>query len=181
MGNVIFGIIVLIFIISAVKRMLESLAREAQKNAPRGGDFEAGPSEVEEFLRGLQQARGQQPQVQARPGRLQAPVRRGMAAGAPLLEDALLTGEGRGPAAPAVRPVRVRRHRRAEDDVVETLVAREPAKEGPSPEARPAAVAPAVLEKMSLRDAVIWAEILGAPVSKRRRADGGRPCGPMGR
>ncbi len=184
-GNFLFFIIVLIFAISAIKRAMENAAKEAGKNAPLGRDPEAGPSEVEEFLRSLQQARRQQAQVQARPGRPQAAQRQAMRPQPPVpAEEPFWQEAGRPPvrearpAAPAVRPVRVRRPRKPDvDDHVETLVAKQPVKESPPPEAKPVVAVPASLKKVGLKEAVIWSEILGPPLSKRRR--GGR--GPLGR
>jgi hypothetical protein len=115
-GGFIFTIMVLIFIVSGIKRMMEALGREAQKNAPRGRGFEASASEVQEFLRNLQEARRQQTQVQVGQGRLRAPVRQGMRPGAPVPPEApFWLGEPpgqaneEGPAVPVARPVRVRR------------------------------------------------------------------------
>jgi len=184
-GNFIFFIIILVFAISAIKRAMEAASKEAQKNAPRGRDFEASPSEVEEFLRSLQQARRQQPQVQARPDRPQAPPAEGMRprAAAPV-EAPFWQEEGRQavrqarPVAPAVRPTRVRRPRtRDVDDQVEELVAKEPVRQSPPPEAKPAVVTPPALKKIGLKEAVIWSEILGPPLSKRPP----RGRGPAGR
>ncbi len=189
-GNFIFFIIVLIFIVSAIKRAMEKAADEAKKNAPKGRDFEASPSEVEEFLRSLQKARRQQTQVQAQrgapraqPARPQARPAEGMRPRAQAAAEApFWMGESRGavrsvkPAAPAARPVRVRRPaERDADDHVEALVAREPVKEEPPPKPKAAVVTPPQLRKVSLKDAVIWSEILGPPLS--RRGPGGRRAG----
>ena len=237
---IIIIIFVIIFIVSGLRRLSQSAAeankaRGAQGGAARGGaeqgpDAEASPSEVEDFLRSLQQTRRQQGQVQAPPrrpqgaqrqaGRVQAgrqeapfwqgqppqpineegPTTRLVQAEAPVRPAGRQEGsywQGQPPqpineegpttrlvqaeaparqAAPAVRPTRARRRRKDDDDTVETLVAKEPVKETSPTVAKPAAAALPDLKKFSLRDAVIWSEILRPPLSLRRRGGhGGSP------
>jgi hypothetical protein len=185
LGNIIWVIFIIIFLVSGVRKMLEALQKEAQKGAARKPDFEASPSEVEEFLRNLQEARRQQGQVQAGPGRLQRVPRQGTRAQAPRPETPFWQEQAReqaneeGPSVPAVRPVRVRRREPRREPTVETLVAPPAGKEPAAPAVKPAAPPPPKLKAMSLRDAVIWSEILGAPLSMRPRGGGrmrqGRP------
>ncbi len=197
-GNFIFFIVILVVAINAIKRAMEKAGDEAKKNAPQGRDFEAGPSEVEEFLRSLQQARRQQTQVQvqrggppAQAGRAPAQARAPQARPAEGMrpraqasaEVPFWLDQERGAvrtvkaAAPAARPVRVHRPAKQDvDDHVETLVAKEPVKEEPAPKPKAAVVTPPELKKVSLKDAVIWSEILGPPLSRR-----GPRSGRMGR
>jgi hypothetical protein len=187
-GSLFTFIVIAIFVISAIKRAMETASQGAQKRQQQGRDAEASPTEVEEFLRSLQHARRQLEQAgQQRPGAPAAPVAQATPPPARLEEEVLLwqapavaAVRTRQPAAPAVRPKRVRRQPKpTDDDVVETLVATEPVKESPPPAPPPAAVAPPALKKVGLREAVIWSEILGPPLSVRRRrghaAKGGHP------
>jgi hypothetical protein len=179
-GSFFFLVLVLIFVISGLKRMLEGLAREAEKDQPRKADFEASPSEVQEFLRNLQQARRQQPQAQAPAGGMHAPTRRRMPAAPAMMEGAIFVQEAPAPQAPAVRPVRAPRRRQPDDDTVEELVATEPLKEEPPP-TKPVAPELPELKKTGLKEAVLWSEILRPPLSKRRQRGGRRPIEPIGR
>ena len=192
---IIFGIV---FVLSALKKLTQTQAEArkgggAQGGAPPRPDAEAGRSEVEDFLRSLQESRRKQGQEQApqRPMQgaqrqaVRAPARRPQEApfwqglpAQPANEEGPTTTLVRldepplQPPAPAVRPTRARR-RKQEDRAVETLVAKEPVKDTAPTVAKPAAAALPDLKKFNLRDAVIWSEILRPPLSLRGRA--GRP------
>jgi hypothetical protein len=215
-NSIIIVIFIIIFVLSFLKKLAQSIA-EANKGAgagapggaqggqqgaaPQKPDVEASRSEVEDFLRSLQDSRRQQGQVQApappRQGaqrRPQGPQRQGgrVQAGRPQEAPFWLgqppqpvNEEGPtttlvqldaptvSPAVPAVRPTAARR-RRKDEDAVETLVAKEPVKETAPTVAEAAGVALSDLKKLGLKKAVIWSEILGPPLSLRRRG-GHRP------
>ena len=73
-GNaIIIVIFIIIFVVSVLKKLAQSAAEANKAGAARGGavqrpDAEASPSEVEDFLRSLQNSR--------QPGQVQAPPRR---------------------------------------------------------------------------------------------------------
>ena len=69
-GDVIITIIFLLIVVaSGLKKLFQSAAAAGQAQAPRKPDFEASPTEVEDFLRSLQKARTQQGQAHAAPPR----------------------------------------------------------------------------------------------------------------
>ncbi|MGD2174249.1 MAG: hypothetical protein PVJ27_02510 [Candidatus Brocadiaceae bacterium] len=167
MDDLIIGLIFLgIIVFSVIKKALESLAEKTERGAARGGGYEASAREIQDFLKslGVQQEPEEQPgrapreqaRAEARVQRAQAARRMGPPAGPPT--------------APRMRerrrePAKKRRKRRK---TVPPQREEKPAATEPS-EARQK-VGPALPPsgRLSLKQAIVWSEILGPPVSLRR-------------
>jgi len=172
---IILIIFVIIFVISGLKRLLQMLAEQAEGERAQRPDVEATPTEIEEFLRGLQAARRQQPQARARQvaapraGRIAARAPAEAPPAAPFWQEG---GPGAREPVPQVRPTRVQRRPEPKEPAPGPTPARERAEAAPAAAATPVAVTPAGLKRISLKDAIVWSEILGPPLSMRR--GGGR-------
>ncbi len=173
-------IVVLFFILGGLKKALEAAGQAQQRAKGRaGGDFEASPEEVQEFLRGLEAAHGK-PAAEPpedRPGRQAAEPVRERKRPQPLWEAAGEAEPATSVSARQATIARARRARRARPREDRKSIVPKPAAETADQSVpAEAAVAPAALKKFGLRQAVVWSEILGPPVS-RRRVPGHRPPG----
>ncbi len=160
--------IVVVLFGGAVKKLLDRLQEQVAAQGRDRVDYEASPEQVMEFLEGLRTE--QQPQV----GGQEAPVGEGLreARARPELPRPIVASPQLERQAPSPLPLprvapRKRPRRRAEaPSAAGARRKKEPAL--PPQAQKAAAVTPLALRGTDLRQAVIWSEILGPPVSVRR-------------
>ena len=184
--TIIVVIVVLLFVISGLKKLWQRLEEEAAAGPAARPEFEATSDEIKEFLQGLQAAQPARVQHEAPPlrggadgiltvldvaePRPAAPAERREVPLPPSRVSAETPTAVRRPAAraqPARRPRRRpgRRPREAPpsagaDDAWEAKV--------PARALKAAAVTPLALRGFGLKQAVVWSEVLGRPVGLRR-------------
>jgi hypothetical protein len=152
--TIVFIIVVVVFLFGGlIKRMLEALQEQARVERGPEPDWEASPEQIREFLQSLEGE--EQPEAPA-------PERAAVQAPRPRAAQPAEEVSFRPPSAPRgrARPERppARRRRRAEAPPT-------PAKAEPP---HPPAITAEDPREFDLRKAVVWAEILGRPVSLRR-------------
>lgn len=196
-GDVVVPIvIVLLFLLSGLKKILEAAQEQGGEGSGGRGEYEASASEVQDFLRGLEQAQKQQGEQ-----RVQADLQeraggpRRAAGGAVTPEQAGIPDQGstfwqepsREEAETAEREAeqarqRAEKRRRAAEERLARArkqAERERRKrQGAGPEAamesaeggegqKVPTVTAQGLKRIDLKQAVIWSEILGPPVGRR--------------
>ncbi|MHC4788515.1 MAG: hypothetical protein ACYS8K_04830 [Planctomycetota bacterium] len=176
--TIIFIVVVILFVFGgALKKLLERVAQQVQADREGGEAFQASPEEIEKFLRGLG-VRGEPPAPEGHPPAAAEPQRAFGPAEAAEPPPAQLR-QARQPPAPAGRRAPARRlavprpRRQAEpeaEDLRARLTAAERVGRPPAPAPPPVAVPSGARPPRGadLRQAVIWAEILGTPVGLRR-------------
>ncbi len=192
MGPQIIPIIIILFFVfgGAIKRMLEQLQQQAGGGGEDEGGYEATADEIRRFLERSRSPRameGEQPvpPAEVRPPRAAAgpqPARPGMGDAGSLIEQLFM-----GPSAEEARLTERLEERRREAAMQERARREEEAKREKArraearreaarreERARQAAAAETVAKggDFDLKRAVIWAEILGRPVSLRDRRGG---------
>ncbi|MHC5034488.1 MAG: hypothetical protein ACYTFZ_05590 [Planctomycetota bacterium] len=181
-----------------LKRLMERVAEQADTRQGRGEAYEATPEEVSAFLRSLEVARRPTVRADAQAPAAAAPTALGVLEAAELVVPQQAPRRQRAPLPPQqvpqvpARPAGVPREREGRPaqrpsvrrvprpERAASARRRRPERrtEAPAPAARApkapaealkaAAVTPLALRGLSLRQAVVWSEILGAPISLRR-------------
>ena len=167
-GVVFFIIMLFVFFGRVLPKLLEQAGKQqARPPRPPGGraDFRATPDEVLDFLRGLEAKRPPQPEPKVAaelPVPEEGPVAPGLVSmGLPLAADRMRESEEPVAVAPTRRKRRRPTRRRA-------AVPPAPLREAPTQAPEAAALKFTMLRGAGLKQAVIWSEILGPPVSMRR-------------
>lgn len=197
-------IVIIIFALSGLKKLLQSVAEQAQEGRGEdSGEYVASPSDLQDFLRGLEQARREQGGAAAQAGAGQGRAAEGAPQRRRRPQEGAARARGGGRQAAARRaerslevqqgatafweqteaeetpppPTEKKREEKPKPAVrAEAAAARkaEPSRERPELPA----LTPEGLKSADLRQAVIWSEILGPPVSKRPRPGHVPPTGP---
>jgi len=160
--------IVVVLFGGAVKKLLDKLQEQLAAQGRDRVDYEASPEQVMEFLEGLRTA--QRPRV----GGQEAPAGEGLRearARAELPRPIVLPPqlERQAPSPPPAPRVAPRKRPRRRAEAPSPTAARRKKEPALPPQARKAAaVTPLALRGTDLRQAVVWSEILGPPVSMRR-------------
>lgn len=160
--------IVVVLFGGAVKKLLDKLQEQVAAQGRDRIDYEASPEQVMEFLEGLRTA--QQPQV----GGQEAPAGEGLreVRARPELPKPIVVPpqlERQAPSPPQQPRVAPRKRPRRRVAAPSAPGARRKKEAAVPPQARrAAAVTPLALRGTGLRQAVVWSEILGPPVSVRR-------------
>jgi len=180
--DAIVGIIVVLFVVlGLIKRALEHVSGQEEGRAGASRGYEATPDEVREFLESLRtahrpaQAEAQPMQEEAGPVRVALPQEQAQVlppVGGDVLERPFTVPD----VEPWRSPPATRRRRRAPAERTEArrrpVAAPKPEQPPGLPVAAAGLVPPLALKRMSLRDAIVWSEILGKPVSLRARRPG---------
>ncbi len=163
LDTIIFVAVVVFFVFGGLlKRLLEAVAKAGEQQAGKT-EYVAPPDAVREFLRSLHEAKAEPPQREAaRPAAPRA------ARATSVRRSALRPGEAEQAARRREEPAAAPRRR-----------ARRPAPTAPSTPAEELKAAPLsllALRRIDLKQAIVWAEILGPPVALRGPRRPGSPA-----
>ncbi len=175
-----------LFVLPAIKKGLERMAEQQRQQGGGAEDdvtYKAPPEEIQEFLQSLAEARGARQQAPPRQAPVQAPPPQ-RAAPAPRptppmgrlvsVSPPLTVGRGAGDIRPA-RPAK--RAARAVTPRGKPIVAPKPAAPPAQPARKGIDVAVLLSGTKTLKQAVVWSEILGRPVSLRKSRRHAPPTG----
>lgn len=190
-------IVVLVLIGGGLKKFKDVLGEEVPAEQKPRADYEASPEEIREFLRGMSAARPPEVAPSARPEaaleQAPAPVREAVDLGEPLATPLPATAvappgpvrEGRARVAQPRPPRQVstaRAPRKSKVGALQQAPAAPPelpkGHKVPPAAVKAAAGMPVAFGSLSLKQAVIWSEVLGAPLGVRRRRQAARRQGP---
>jgi hypothetical protein len=187
MDDVILVVVVMLMIFGALKKLFERLAEKAQADGDEDEHYEASPEDIRAFLQSLgTAARG--------PAAPRRPAPRAAAQGLPpesvsapppappqaALDVLPLVSSERVSGAPVqlsreLPSAAKKRRRRRPAAPLQRVTRRVAAPPARTPEA--GLSSRSSLRRVSLKQAVIWSEILGSPVSMRRARGPRRPVG----